>query len=115
GCDCAVCVTPESHASGALTIHQAVAMVGPVGGKICLQPGLYRLDGPVRIKGARSLELQGKGWRTVLVPRNAQEPAIIVETSLGVTIDSLAVVTSTPSKPGAVPTGIAILLQNTIG
>jgi Family of unknown function (DUF6519)/Right handed beta helix region len=115
GCDCTVCVTPESHASGELTIHQAVAMVGPVGGKICLQAGVYRLDQPVRIKGARSLDLQGKGWKTVLVPRNARDPAIIVETSLGVTIDSLAVVTSTPSKPGAVPTGVAIALQNTIG
>jgi hypothetical protein len=115
GCDCTVCVTPESHASGALTIQKAVDMVAPVGGKICLQVGLYPLDEPVRIRAARSLELQGRGWRTVLVPRRAQDPAIVVETSLGVTIDSLAVVTSTPSKPGAAPTGIAIGLRNTIG
>jgi hypothetical protein len=115
GCDCTVCVTPESHASGALTIQKAVDLVAPVGGKICLQVGLYALDEPVRIKAARSLELQGRGWRTVLVPRRAQDPAIVVETSLGVTIDSLAIVTSTPSKAGAAPTGIAIGLRNTIG
>ena len=115
GCDCTVCVTPESHASGALTIQQAVDQVAPVGGKVCLQVGLYRLDEPVRIRAARSLELQGRGWKTVLVPRRAQNPAIVVETSLGVTIDSLAVVTSTPSKAGAAPTGIAIGLRNTIG
>jgi Family of unknown function (DUF6519)/Right handed beta helix region len=115
GCDCTLCVTPESHSSGELTIQKAVDTVGPVGGKVCLQVGLYPLDEPVRIRAARSLQLEGKGWRTVLVPRRAQDPAIVVETSLGVTIDSLAVITSTPSKPGAVPTGIAIGLRNTIG
>jgi hypothetical protein len=47
--------------------------------------------------------------------RRAQDPAIVVEASLGVTIDSLAIVTSTPSRAGAAPTGIAIGLRNTIG
>src|SRR4029079_7963153 len=34
-CDCTVCVTPESHATGTLTIQDAVNMVSSTGGKIC--------------------------------------------------------------------------------
>jgi hypothetical protein len=113
-CDCTVCVTPESHATGTLTIQDAVNMVSSTGGKICLDVGIYRLDEPVRIKGARSIELQGKGWKTILV-NAGRGPAIWVETSLGVTIDRLAIVTSSLARRGAAPLGIAILLRNTIG
>ena len=114
GCDCTVCVTPESHASGTLTIQKAIDMTAAVGGKVCLQAGFYLLAEPIRIRAARSLQLQGKGWMTVLVA-GGRFPAIVVETSIGVTIDSLAVVTSTAATQGAIPTGIAIALRNTIG
>jgi uncharacterized protein DUF6519/parallel beta helix pectate lyase-like protein len=113
-CSCAACVTPESHASGTLTIQMAVDQVKSVGGKVCLQPGFYFLDQAVRITGAQSLELEGKGWRTILVSAG-REPAIVVQGSLGVTIDSLTVLTSSFTKTGALPAGIAIALRNTIG
>src|SRR5205085_61337 len=92
GCACDVCVTPESHASGAMTIQHAVDIVHATGGKVCLQVGLYRLDEPVKIEGARSVEIQGKGWKTILIT-NGRAPAMIVERSLGVTIDRLTIVT----------------------
>jgi hypothetical protein len=113
-CSCAACVTPESHASGTLTIQMAVDQVKGDGGKVCLQPGFYFLDEAVRITGAQSLELEGKGWRTILVSAG-REPAIVVQGSLGVTIDSLTVLTSSFTRPGALPAGIAIALRNTIG
>ncbi len=113
-CYCAACVTPESHASGQLTIQMAVDQVKGTGGKVCLQPGFYFLDQAVRIDGAQSLALEGKGWRTILVTAG-REPAIVVQRSLGVAIDSLTVLTSTFTGPGALPAGIAIALRNTIG
>ena len=113
-CYCAACVTPESHASGQLTIQMAVDQVKGTGGKVCLQPGFYFLDQAVRIDGAQSLALEGKGWRTILVSAG-REPAIVVQRSLGVAIDSLTVLTSTFTGPGALPAGIAIALRNTIG
>jgi Family of unknown function (DUF6519)/Right handed beta helix region len=113
-CACDVCVTPESHATGALTIQHAVDMVRATGGKVCLQIGLYKLDAPVQIGQASSIELQGKGWQTILIT-NGAAPAMIVERSLGVTIDRLSIVTSTPAKQQQGPSGIAIVLHNTIG
>lgn len=113
-CSCDACVTPASHASGELTIQMAVDQVRHRGGKVCLQAGFYFLDEAVRITGAQSLTIQGKGWRTILVSAG-REPAIVVQGSLGVTIDSLTVLTSSLTKHGAVPTGIAIALRNTIG
>jgi hypothetical protein len=115
-CDCAcdVCITPESHASGALTIQMGVDQVAKTGGKICLQVGLYRLERPVLIRGARSIELVGKGWKTILLS-TGRLPAIVVEGSVGVTIDRMTIVAGTLSRRGAVPSGIAILLRTTIG
>lgn len=113
-CACDVCVTPESHATGTLTIQHAVDMVRATGGKVCLQIGLYKLDAPVQIKQASSIEIQGKGWKTILIT-NGAAPAMIVERSLGVTIDRLSIVTSTSAKLAETPAAIAILLRNTIG
>ncbi len=112
-CACAACVTPESHASGELTIQMAVDQVKGTGGKVCLQPGFYFLDRAVRITGAQSLTLEGKGWRTILITAG-REPAIVVQGSLGVSIDSLTVLTAALARSGASPAGIAIALRNTI-
>ena len=46
-----------------LTIQQAVDMVSTPGGKVCLQVGLYRLDEPVVIDGARSIESRARAGR----------------------------------------------------
>ena len=113
-CSCDACVTPQSHASGELTIQMAVDSLKGKGGRVCLQAGFYFLDEAVRVTGAQSLTIVGKGWRTVLVSAG-REPAIVVQASLGVSIDSLTVLTSSLASPGALPTGIAIALRNTIG
>src|SRR5207248_3623899 len=63
GCDCTICVTPESHNGGALTIQKAVEEVKATGGKICLAQGTYFLRAPVQIDRAGSITLQGRGWK----------------------------------------------------
>lgn len=95
GCDCDRCVTPQSHASGALTIQRAIDEVKDTGGKVCLAPGIYDLgEAPIRITRGRSLRLVGKGWQTLLIA-SGNQPAIIVENSTNVTVEELAIVTTT--------------------
>jgi hypothetical protein len=93
GCDCDVCVTVESHNSGQLTIQHAIDQVKQRGGRVCLGPGLYRLEAPVQIAGARSVDLRGKGWTTVLMYLGAG-PVIEMQRSLGVTIEEMSIVSS---------------------
>ena len=113
-CECAVCVTPESHASGAAHDPDG-RRPGQGHRRQGLPPARLLLPRPAGADhGRQSLALEGKGWRTILVSAG-REPAIVVEGSLGVTIDSLTVLTSSFSRPGAPPAGIAIELRNTIG
>jgi Family of unknown function (DUF6519) len=112
-CSCDVCVTPESHAGGTMTIQHAVDTVRARGGKVCLAIGLYRLDRPVLIRAARSVEIEGKGLGTIIVTDGGAP--FVVERSLDVTIDRLTIVTGSPAKAGGAIGGTAILLRNTIG
>ncbi|WP_217995796.1 DUF6519 domain-containing protein, partial [Kribbia dieselivorans] len=91
GCsDCTVCVTPTSHASGALTIQAAVDQVTKTGGTVCLAAGRYPLDeGGVRIDGATSVTIRGQGPATVLLCRDR---GLQVTRSAFVTVEDLSVI-----------------------
>jgi hypothetical protein len=93
GCDCTVCVTPESHANGELTIQAAIDQVKETGGTVCLGTGTYALADPVEIHDAGSVRLRGKGWATVLVATGGR-PALDVRRGIGIAIEDLAVVAS---------------------
>jgi hypothetical protein len=110
GCDCDVCVTPESHANGTLTIQAAIDRVARPGGKVCLAAGAYRLDQPLRISRARSLTLVGKGRRTML--ESAAGVAIDVNLSLEVTIEHLSIALG--GGDARSPT-VGIALRSTVG
>jgi Family of unknown function (DUF6519)/Right handed beta helix region len=93
GCDCTVCVSPESHNSGTLTIQKAIDQVKATGGKVCLEPGRYNLgQDPIRIIGAKSMHLKGHGWKTQLFYQGGGE-AIRVENSLEVTLERFTLLT----------------------
>jgi hypothetical protein len=87
-CGCTQCVTPESHASGQLTIQAAVDKVRDTGGTVCLHAGQYVLDEPVRITAARSLRITGQGPATMITSSGA---AFIIERSMAIAIDELSV------------------------
>jgi hypothetical protein len=95
GCACSRCVTPESHASGALTIQAAVEQVKVTGGTVCLGVGTYALREPLRIVDAQSLQIRGQGWGTVIVGSEGSE-AVEVASSIGVTLEHLSVMRATP-------------------
>lgn len=90
--DCTACVTPESHASGSLTIQVAVDNVSKTGGTVCLAAGSYHLDwGGVVISDTSSITIRGQGPRTLLL---AQHQGIIMQNSAFVTLEDFAVVVS---------------------
>lgn len=118
-CDCTVCVTPESHSSGRLTIQTALDRVGRTGGRVCLAAGRYDLASPVVVRSARGVSISGQGWTTVLEHRGPGA-AIEVVDSVGVTLSDLTVV----AVPGKVPKGegsddpsvpIGIIVARSIG
>ncbi len=111
GCACTECVSAESHNSGAFTIQMAIDRVVESGGTVCLGPGTYNLGStPIRISGAQSVTLVGQGLRTLLVyvAREGDEAAIQVNGSMGVEIDSLAVLSAGIEAGG----GPALLVRN---
>lgn len=110
-CDCDICVSPESHADGSLTIQDAIDKVERQGGKVCLGVGTYKIAETIRIWNARSFTLAGKGVRTVIEHRG-KGPAIDILTSTEVTIDHIAVAGSR-GKRAEVDIGVAV--RNSIG
>jgi hypothetical protein len=108
GCACTVCVTPESHSSGQLTVQHAVDTVAPVGGTVCLGAGLYALASPVRVTNATSVRLHGQGVRSVLV---AQHGAFELDVCIDVTIEELAIVSAGTAPAIAVNLTAAVTLQ----
>jgi Family of unknown function (DUF6519) len=89
-CACTVCVTPESHNSGALTIQAAVDQIGPQGGTVCLEGGGYILEEPVSIAGHLAITVRGQGLATVLLYRG-EGAAIRVSASVDVQVERLSV------------------------
>ena len=68
GCDCTACVQAEDHNSGTYTIQMAIDQVRAAGGKVCLGPGIFNLGAtPVLINAARSVQIQGHGWGTIIL------------------------------------------------
>ncbi|MFI2188555.1 DUF6519 domain-containing protein [Streptomyces sioyaensis] len=102
--DCTVCVTPESHASGLLTIQMAVDQLAASGGRVCLKGGRYELDEPVVVRDARSLTISGHGGNTV-VDHPGSGPALVVSDCDEVTVRDLSlvagVVHAEPTDTGA--------------
>jgi hypothetical protein len=93
GCDCSVCVTPESHATGTLTIQSAIDRITPTGGTVCLGAGSYALRAPLRIDDARALRLRGQSSATVLLGAQGG-PLLQVSGCTDVFVENLALLTS---------------------
>lgn len=107
-CCCTACVSPESHASGALTIQAAVDKVHDTGGTVCLGPGQYVLAEPVRISGARSLRIHGQGRATTVVARTS---AFVIESSEAITLDEMSVATLGGSAAISVRSALQLALR----
>ncbi|MFG2328079.1 DUF6519 domain-containing protein [Streptomyces sp. NPDC048604] len=95
--DCTVCVTPESHASGVMTVQAAVDSVSERGGTVCLAQGVYHLgEEPVRMRGARSVRVRGQGPATLLI---GERGGFDISLSAFVTLEDFALISSS-QRPG---------------
>ena len=110
-CGCTQCVTPESHASGQLTIQDAVNRVKETGGTVCLHAGQSGLQTPVSIVGARSVRIKGQGPASVLVTAGR---AFSIERSLGIVVEDLAVLSLGRQAAIAVRTTAGLTLQELV-
>lgn len=90
GCEC-VCVTAESHASGALTLQAAVdQVIAAGGGKVCVGPGVFVIKTPVTIQGMVSVTLGGTGASSAIAYAGAGA-AIEITDAGEVTIEDLTI------------------------
>ena len=108
-CGCTQCVTPESHASGQLTIADAVRRVQDTGGTVCLKAGQYALEASVKITNARSVTITGQGPATVIATAGE---AFRIESSTGITIEHLAVISLGKQAVVDVRTSATVALQH---
>ncbi len=88
-CGCTVCVSPESHSSGQLTIQAAIDQIGPEGGTVCLDGGGYSIDEPISISGRTAITLRGQGLATVIVYQGS-DSAISINGSIDVQVERLS-------------------------
>jgi hypothetical protein len=103
-----VCVSPESHADGSLTIAAAIDRIRDSGGTVCLTAGQYALRAPVQLNGVRAITIRGQGAATVLV---APEGAFRIAASVSVTIEDLAVLSLARRSAIVVRSAFGLALQ----
>lgn len=110
-CSCTACVTAESHLTGAFTIQDAVDRVKPTGGTVCLGPGQYQLDAPVRIDGATSLRIRGQGLASLIV---ATAGAFEIKESLLTAVENLGILSVAGPAAISVDTAIGLSLTRLV-
>lgn len=93
--DCTVCVTVESHDSGAMTIQAAIDLVRATGGTVCIAAGLYDIGEGLVLDGGRSVTIRGQGLATILVARGT---ALAVRNSIDVTVERLAILSGVETR-----------------
>jgi len=110
-CSCTACVTEESHLSGQLTIQAAVDKVKPTGGTVCLGPGKYELQAPVRIDGATSARVRGQGPASLIV---AAAGGFEISDSIATSIENLAIVSAGERPLIVVDTALGVSLTKLV-
>lgn len=107
-CACTACVTAESHATGQLTIQDAVNQAAQTGGTVCIGPGQYALREPVRMVGIRSVRVRGQGPATVIV---AAGSAFLIRNSLAVAVENLVILSLARQPAISVQSAIGLTLR----
>ena len=102
-------LTPESHASGQLTIEEAVSRVRETGGTVCLKAGQYALRRAVPV-GKRPLGAhQGRRHQHDVARTRG---AFAIDTGIAVSIENLAMTTTGKLPAISVRSGFGISLHD---
>lgn len=99
GCDCTVCVHPDTHNNGTATIQQAIEVVrNRGGGTICLDSGSYLITDSLSIEGINSIRIRGQGWGTLLLSGRTG-PIFEISKGVGVSLQNLTAISSAARVP----------------
>jgi len=94
GCECDWCVTQESHASGELTVQDAVQKaVDAGGGTVCIGRGEFRFERSLKVSDVVSMRIHGAGVATVL-EYMGEDAALTIEHAVDVHVRDLVIVTN---------------------
>jgi hypothetical protein len=114
GCDCAVCVTADSHNNNTFTIQSAISQVeGLGGGKVCLGPGVYNILSTITIAGSAVVEISGHGLPKLVAATGfaASSPIFLIDSTLDTIVEDIAFVgPAAGPNQGAIP---GIVISNT--
>jgi hypothetical protein len=93
GCDCASCVSAESHNNGSWTIQNGIdAVRGKGGGKVCLGPGTYSVASTIMIDAdAEGITLCGHGM-PVLLPTGATGSILLIQNATEIVVEGIVFV-----------------------
>ncbi|MGZ5441115.1 MAG: DUF6519 domain-containing protein [Thermoanaerobaculia bacterium] len=109
-CECAFCVTPESHNGGSGTIYEAVAKaIASGGGKVCLKPGVYRVDRTIELRGAVFVQLVGHGAAVLAYTGKEDDPVVHAEACIDSGIEAVIIARSGGTADVA---GIGVRIRN---
>ncbi len=108
-CCCTACVTAESHASGAFTLQDAVNKVAQTGGTVCIGPGQFALRTPVLITGTKALRIHGQGAATLIACAGS---AFVIRNALAIGVDSLAILSLARQPAISVQSAIGLTLRD---
>ncbi|MGN9809522.1 DUF6519 domain-containing protein [Micromonospora sp. BQ11] len=107
-CECEICVTPQSHRDGSMTVQDAIDQIRQRGGgTVRLCPGDYPLDEPLQLHEARSLRLVGAGADSRLL---ARDTGIEISYCQDVVLSDFSV-TGQAEKPAVTLTGANTLIR----
>jgi hypothetical protein len=107
-CSCTVCVTPQQHSSGQLTVQAAVDRVRDTGGTVCLTAGQYVLEKPVQLNGAQSVRMRGQGTATLLI---APGTAFSIVAGVALALEDMAVLSAGEAPAITINTALGLTLQ----
>jgi Family of unknown function (DUF6519) len=107
-CSCTVCVTPQLHQSGQLTIQGAVDRIRDTGGTVCLSVGQYVLEKPVLLNAAQSVRIRGQGAATLVITPGT---AFGIVGGVALVLEDLAILSAGEAAAISVGTVLGLTLQ----
>ena len=113
-CECAACVKAEDHNSGKFTIQNAIDQSQGAGGKVCLGPGIYQLEGADQDRRRPGTAARRpRADRPGCAPGSpkAPMPAILIDGSSFVTLASFGLVLAPGFRFTHSPTGQTITVS----
>lgn len=116
GCDCASCVTPDSHNNNTWTIQDAInAVQAKGGGKVCLGPGNYDITTTITVQidsqgnYAANITISGHGL-PILVPAGVSGSIMLIQGAIDIVVEGVgfAAGAGTGSSPATPLIGLII-------